>query len=321
MPPSERPQTHALDRAATGVCGLIRCHFFFKLAMWHSSNFVANLLCPVTKLDSSAGFFSFCSFSLLLRPYRIFLSWLRQISLTARPEFMKLTFCHRHLLYRLMRNWMLRAHTHTHTHWRGNYKHLSVYAYLNCIGLPQKLFLNDVVREYLCDVLCEQLLNREIVHSIRPFAIRRPSRVGFYSGFPQGNFSYVDYVYIYLELTYSGMYVHTYTPCRDEDSYCRSPYDICYKRIRWIIFIFDHCYLLLAVIQLILCIHYKQFLRLPTGPINLWSMFEILLEGVALGWTHLPNKSRVLSCLEMVLKYFLLCCVLHAFLAQDTVCI
>jgi len=85
-----------------------------------------------------------------------------------------------------------------------------VYAYLNCIGLPQKLLLNDVVRECLCDVLCDLLLCRELVHSIRPFAIRRPARVGFYSVFPRGNFNYVSYVYIYLEFTYSGMYVHIY---------------------------------------------------------------------------------------------------------------
>jgi len=288
--------------------------------MWHSSNFVANLLYPVTKLDSfAAGFFIFCSFSLLLRPDRIFLSWLRQISLTARPEFMELTLCHRRLLYRLVRNWML--HTHTDGGIISFWLCTRVYAYLNCIGLPEKFLLNDVEREYLCDVyvLCEQLLNREIVHSIRSVAFRRPSRVGFYLVFPQGNFSYVDYVYVYLEFTDSGMYVHIYTPRRDEDSYCRSPYDICYKRIRWVIFIFDHCYLLLAVIQLIICIRYKSFLILPTGPINLWSMFEILLEGVALGWNHLSKKSRVLSCLEMVFKYFLLCRVLHAFLAQDTV--
>jgi len=139
-----------------------------------------------------------------------------------------------------------------------------MYAYLNCIGLPQKLLLNDVVREYLCDVLCELLLYREIVHSVRPFAIRWPVRVGFYSEFPQGNFNYVAYVYIYLEFIYSGMYVyiyiyiyiymhmhththtHTHTPRTDEDSFCRSPYDICYEQIRWVIFVFDHCYLLCA---------------------------------------------------------------------------
>jgi len=109
-----------------------------------------------------------------------------------------------------------------------------MYAYLNCIGLPQKLLLNDVVREYLCDVLCKPLLYREIVHSIRPFAVRRPARVGFYSLFPQGNFNYVAYVCIYLEFTYSDMCIHTHTHTRrtDEDSLCRSPYDICYEQIR-----------------------------------------------------------------------------------------
>jgi len=97
-----------------------------------------------------------------------------------------------------------------------------MYAYLNCIGLPQKLLLNHVVREYLCDVLCELLLYREIVHSIRPFAIRRTARVGFYSVFPQGNFNYVANVYIYLEFTYSGMYVHTYTHTHHAETKIRS---------------------------------------------------------------------------------------------------
>jgi hypothetical protein len=89
--------------------------------MGHSCNYVANLLCPITKLYSfAAGFFSFRSFSLLLKPDRIFLSWLWQVSLMARPEFTKLTFCHRRLFCHVLRNWML------HTYWRGNYKHLSV---------------------------------------------------------------------------------------------------------------------------------------------------------------------------------------------------
>jgi hypothetical protein len=89
--------------------------------MGPSFNFVANLLCPITKFYSfAAGFFSFYSFSLLLRPDRIFLSWFWQISLMAHPEFMKLTFCHCRLFCRVVRSWML------HTHWRRNYMHLSV---------------------------------------------------------------------------------------------------------------------------------------------------------------------------------------------------
>jgi hypothetical protein len=88
--------------------------------------------------------------------------------------------------------------------------------------------MNGEVREYLCGVFCDLLLYREIVNSIRPFAIRRPAGVGFYSVFPQGNFNYVACVYIYLGFTYSGMYVHIYTPRSDEDSFCKSPYDKCY---------------------------------------------------------------------------------------------
>jgi hypothetical protein len=111
--------------------------------MRHSCNFVANLLCPITKLYSfAAGFFGFCSFSLLLRPDRIFLSWLWQISLMARPEFMNLTFCHRRLCCRVLRNWML------HTTWRGNYKHLSVDVDVDvCISKLYR-FTAEVVTEW-----------------------------------------------------------------------------------------------------------------------------------------------------------------------------
>lgn len=259
--------------------------------MGHSSNFVANSLCPLTKLDSSAaGFFSFCSFSLLLRPDRIFLSWLRHISLMARPEFMKLTFCHCRLLCHRVRNWML------HTHWRGNHKHLSVYVDV-CISKLYRLTA-EVVTEpcstripVWCIVRTVTLQGNSSQYQTLCYSQNSQSR--FLFGVSAGEFQlcsqciHISRIHI---LWYVCAYIHTHTPRRDEDSFCRSPYDICYKRIRWVIFVFAHCYLLLAVIQLILCIRYKSFLILTTDPINLWSMFEIVLEGVALGWTHLPKS-------------------------------
>jgi hypothetical protein len=154
--------------------------------------------------------------------------------------------------------------------------------------------MNDEVLEYLCGAFCDLLLYGEVIHSVRPFVIRRPAGVGFLFSVSAGEFQLFS-LCMNISRIHILRYVcsYMYAPRSDKGSFSKSPSDKCYWRIRWVMFVFDHCYLPLAVIQLIHCIRYKSSLILPTGPINRWSIFEILLEDVALGWIQLPERPGV----------------------------
>jgi hypothetical protein len=154
----------------------------------------------------------------------------------ARPEFVKLTVCHRDLFCRVVRNWML------HTQCRGNYKHLSVDAYV-CISKLFRLTAVVVTEWWItripvwCVLRTVTLQGNSSQYSALCYS--QTNKGWFLLSVSAGEFQLCTLCVRIsrIHLLRVCMCIHVYyAPRSEEDSFYRSMCAICYERIWWVMF-------------------------------------------------------------------------------------
>jgi hypothetical protein len=171
-----------------------------------------------------------------------------------------------------------------------------IYAYLTSVGLPQKLLLNDAVRECLCDVLCELLTLQGNSLQYQALCYSQTSKGRILFSVSRGEFQlciqciHISRIYI---LMYVGAYIHTMH---------RRRY-VLYKSVWYLLRTKSVSYSADPL--------YSLEINPNTSDRSDQKMIYILnfTRGRGIWLDSAAKKSRILSCLEMVFNYLQRCSV------------